>query len=237
MVDTVTSEAQKLKKDIYLELFDIDTTPIGGATVFRFVQGSQVGMPVKWMGNTYVPMEIKADGYELNGQGAFSQPTLRVSNVYGELISALVAYSDLKRCTVTRWRTFRKFLDEQTGEVSTQRHFPVDIHTIDQKVNETAESIEWKLMSAMDQQGVRLPRRKILATYCGKDYRQWDAEAGEFDYSKAQCRYAGDAMFDIHDEPTLDPTRDACSQGPNGCAKRFGVLEAWFFLGVGRVLQ
>ncbi|EFX11532.1 minor tail protein, partial [Escherichia coli O157:H- str. 493-89] len=44
---------------------------------------NEKGEPVTWQGRQYQPYPIQGSGFELNGKGTSTRPTLTVSNLYG----------------------------------------------------------------------------------------------------------------------------------------------------------
>src|SRR3546814_18403294 len=71
--------------------------------------------------------------------------------------SSDVCSSDLAK--LTRRRTLAKYLDGMP-DADPDEEFPPEIWFIEQKVGETSEAVEFELASAMDFQGVQLPRRQ-----------------------------------------------------------------------------
>lgn len=108
---TIQQEIHRLAAGQLVELFEVDTTALGGS-VLRFHNGTNgLSGSVVWQGQTYVPFPIEASGFEFSGKGKLPRPVLRVANVTG-LLGALVRdYQDLIGAKVTRRRTMVKFLD------------------------------------------------------------------------------------------------------------------------------
>ena len=69
---------------------------------------------------------------------------------------------------------------------------------------------QYALASAMDVQGVQLPRRQIIANYCPWRYRG------------AECGYTGPPVADEFDIITTDAARDKCGKRLQSCKLRFG---------------
>lgn len=156
--ETTTS----LTPGCYIELFEVDTTVIGGGDVFRFVPHGYEVSNVFWQGNEYIRFPVEIDGFEWNATAqAPPQPTLRLSNVNKFVLGAVLTLGDLVGARVTRWRTYIQFLDNQP-QADPNAHFPPDIFYVQQKTSHDKIQIEWSLSSALDLPGVRLPRRQIL---------------------------------------------------------------------------
>ena len=159
---TFTENISSLTPGCYIELFEIDTTVIGGGDIFRFIPGGYDVAEVQWQGNEYIRFPVQIDGFEWNATSqAPPQPTLKLSNVNKFVLAAVITLGDLVGAKVTRWRTYAQYLDD--GEqADANAHFPPDIYRVQQKTGHTKLFIEWMLSSTLDLPGVRLPKRQIL---------------------------------------------------------------------------
>jgi len=156
--ETTTS----LTPGCYIELFEVDTTVIGGGDVFRFVPHGYDVSNVFWQGEEYIRFPVEIEGFEWNATSqAPPQPSLRLSNVNKFVLGAVLTLGDLVGAKVTRWRTYIQFLDNQP-QADPNAHFPPDIFYIQQKTSHNKIQIEWTLSSALDLPGIRLPRRQVL---------------------------------------------------------------------------
>ncbi|OAI63579.1 tail protein [Ralstonia solanacearum] len=216
----ITADIQRLEPGALVELFELDATAVGG-DMRRFHGYAQVGS-IWWAGNEYGPWPIEATGFERTGQGQQPAPRLAVGNVDGS-ISALCLYTaDLVGAEVRRRRTLGRFLDarnfpEGNPEADPAEELPVEVWFVEQKTAETKETVEFELSSALDFNGVQLPRRQIVANVCG-----WLMVGG---YRGPECGYTGAAMFDRDDNPVGDPSLDRCGGRLSSCKCRFGVNE------------
>lgn len=108
---TILAELHKLNGGAWVNLFELDLTPLGG-TVLRFHPGTNaLRQPVVWQGNTYTPFPIVVDGYAVSGSGQFARPRLVASNVLGVMTALADAYDDFVGMKLTRKRTMVKYLD------------------------------------------------------------------------------------------------------------------------------
>lgn len=207
-------------------LYQLDCTKIGGE-VYYFTATAETGgvTEVVFDGITYTAVEIDADGFEYNGQGAFPTPTLRLSNVTSFASSLVIANEDLLGATLVRIRTLKRFLDSGDSPDPLQIFAP-DVYTVEQKTVHNRRMIEWKLSASIDQQGLEIPSRKLVRDYCDNTYRVWDPVNGTFNYNHATCPYNestnGGKMFTLTNEETLDPTLDGCPKTLPACQIRFG---------------
>jgi lambda family phage minor tail protein L len=146
----------------YVELFEVDTTVIGGAEIFRFISGGYEATNVNWQGEEFIRFPIEVDGFEWNATSqAPPQPTLRLSNVNSFVLAAVITLGDLVGAKVTRWRTYEQFLDDSETP-DPNAHFPPDTFFVQQKTAHNKFVMEWTLSSALDLPGIRLPRRQVL---------------------------------------------------------------------------
>jgi len=214
-MSTPTRELESLTPSAVIELFMLDTTALGG-TLYRFHAGTNgLKQPIVWQGNTYQNFPIQAEGFEWNGKGQVPRPVLRVANVTGLIGLLCLSTDDLLGATVTRKRTFAKYLDADnfsTGNPAADptAEFPEDIYAIDRRSLENKYVVEFELASPLDALNVLLPRRQVIANVCTWRYRS------------AECGYAGGAVAKNDDTPTSDPNQDRCGKRIVSCGLRFG---------------
>jgi lambda family phage minor tail protein L len=116
-------------------------------------------------------MPIEIEGMDQSSKGTLSRPKVRVANMDGTISALLGTNEDLICAKVIRKRTLAKYLDAANfsgGNASADptAAWPDEIFYIEQKSAETIDVIEWQLVSALDCQGLKLPRRLIQATVC-----------------------------------------------------------------------
>lgn len=212
----LVSEIYKLAPESVIELFILDATAIGGE-VFRFHAGTNhLKSDVIWNGNTYVRYPVEATEFELNGQGQFPRPRLRVSNIFSSITSLLLLYDDLLGAMVTRKRTLAKFLDAANfpggvnPSASPTSEFAEDVFYIDRKSSEDRDTVEFELASSIDLAGQYIPKRQVIQNICIWKYRS------------AECSYADPSSFTYDDRPTANPALDVCGKRLSSCKARFG---------------
>ena len=227
-----------------VELIDIDLTDRGGvvlhlvpAPLLSFVGGSVATSSVTWRGNIYTPHPFETDGWEWSGDGEAPTPKFRTANVDLSFTGLNIQYNDLVGATLTRWRTFDKFLDGKP-DADPDSHYQVDIFNIDRKSIQNKTIVEYELASPIDQQGVLLPSDQVNKNACQWTYRFWDGN--EFDYTKViGCPYVGTNLFDADGNATSVPGLDVCGKRVSDCKKRFptGSLPFGGFPGVAQIKQ
>jgi len=214
-MSTVRTDSQQLATMQMVEMFIFDATAIGGQ-LYRWHPGlTETDAAIVWQGQTYNPMPIQADGFEISAVGKLPRPTLRASNIGGQLDVYLRSISDGQNAKVTRKRTLGKYLDAinfPTGNpyANPNTYFPDEIYYVARKVTANPIFVELELAVKFDVEGVMLPRRQVIAGIC-----QWE-------YRSAECSYAGPPVQDIDGNPTSDPAKDRCRKTIPACKARFG---------------
>lgn len=97
----------------FVELFSLDTTPLGGS-VYNFTNSTSSTGNIVFNGVTYSCLPITSDGWDFTSTGAPPKPTLTVSNVSKTLLAAVISLGDLVGSKVQRIRTYAKYLDAAT---------------------------------------------------------------------------------------------------------------------------
>jgi lambda family phage minor tail protein L len=180
MADNVFNvELHSLSSRAIVELFVLEYVDTEGVTqIVRFHPGTnELRSEIIWHGDTYAPMPFKFSEMEISGQGMLPRPKISVANM-GGVISALVyPNNDLIGAKITRKRTFVRFLDAVNfpGGVNPDADetiaFDDEIFYVEQKEIENDLVIDFRLVSALDVSGLKLPRRQIIANTCTWRYR------------------------------------------------------------------
>lgn len=217
-----------------IELFDFDATSLGAEDIWYFTKSNYTDVAVRWKGNTYTPIDIIIEGFEMSGQGALPRPKISIGNVTRAMVGALISWDDLLGATVTRWKTLTKYLDNETTHDS-DAHYPPDIYTVERKISQDKNAISWELVSVLDAEGVKIPSLMILRDICMLKYRvRQNSEWVYFDYG---CPYNGDRYYDIYGNQVWSPGNDRCGKGLDDCKLRFPgkqPLPSLLFPGVGK---
>lgn len=213
----IKSDIQTLDIDSDLvELYSLDVSSLGGS-VYYFTPGTLSGTSVYFNGVEYTPLPVKLTGLEHTGDGRLPRPKLAVSNINLTFSSLVNTYNDLVGSKFTRIRTFKKYLDGQS-EADPNAQFPGDIFYIEQKIRQSKYQIEWELVSAIDIEGVYLPKNQVTA-YCAHRYREF--KDGSFDYNApVSCPYTGTNYFDEYGNTTTSGS-DKCGKTLYDCKLRY----------------
>lgn len=212
---------QQPAPDAVVELFTLDATNINGQ-VYYFCSSQDNGSEIEFDGNTYSPIDVEADGFQLTGNGPLPEPTLRVSNATGVMGAVAIAASDLLGTTVTRVRTFGRYLDNGS-EPDPTAVISEDVYIIDQKTAHNQVYIEWKLASVIGFENRFVPARQVIRDICTHRYRIWDGSA--FVYTNATCPYTGANYYTQNGTSSLNPALDSCGKRIEDCVLRFGTGE------------
>lgn len=209
---TVAQDVQKLEPGTLVELYELDPTMLGGESQ-RFHAMTKVGS-VWWQGYEYKPWPAEADGFARTSDQP-PTPKLAVGNIDGSISMLCVYFEDLVGARVIRRRTFAKYLDarnfpEGNPTADPLQEMPPETWFIERKLVENNVVVEFELASALDFNGVQLPRRQIIANMCSSKYRG------------SECGYIGGPVSNLMDEPTDDPLQDRCGKRLRSCKDRFG---------------
>jgi len=176
------SELQSLTNKSIIELYSLTlfSSLHGQSSVTRFHSGVSMNSnaDIVWQGNTYTKYPITAEGFEFSGQGTLPRPTLTASNILGTItalmatVNATTPFNDLQGAKFIRHRTMAQFLDAVNfpsninpfGTPSSTTELPQEIYYVNQKTLENREKVIFELVSALDLQGVRVPKKQVLDT-------------------------------------------------------------------------
>lgn len=214
----IAEHAQLPAMDAYVELYEIDATPVGEG-ILRYTTSAFPGDVIRFGGHAYTPVEIDAEGWQWNGQGTLPTPRIRIGNTGSALTDLAEQHDDLIGLQVTRTRTHVRFLDGQP-EADETAHYPQDVYFIERLVGQNKYFMEFELSAAMDQEGRQLPGRLMVRGPCDFRYRVY--RDGAYDYTKATCPYAGGSAFTRDGQPTT-AENDVCGQTLADCKLRFGT--------------
>jgi len=153
---------------------------------------------VIWQNNTYYPAPILTEGFETSSKGTLPQPTLSIASQSAGaqdqialLKHEIRKFGDIIGAKVTRRRTFAKYLDADNFlpsahyihksalgqqlpvgyEPDPYAELPTDVYYIERKISENKSAIQYQLSSILDLEGIKLPKRMVVADKCMWQYR------------------------------------------------------------------
>jgi len=232
MSETAAEAVQGFEISPYVELFELDLSTIAaGAPTLRFTPQAETSLPVSRGSVEYVPVPVKLEGLTRRQDGAPPQPSLSVGAVVDVLGPWVWSGQDLIGAELTRIVVLAQWLDGGSDEDST-RYLQTDTFEIGQKMRQTGDALEFRLVSPFDQGDLQIPRRQILPDSCLFRYREWNGSS--FDYF--DCPYTGSSYFDTSGASTTQ-ANDQCSRKLlTGCAPRYpsSARPITAFPGIGR---
>ncbi|WP_250952234.1 phage minor tail protein L [Escherichia coli] len=223
------NECTRAEQSASVVLWEIDLTEVGGERYFFCNEQNEKGEPVTWQGRQYQPYPIQGSGFELNGKGTSTRPTLTVSNLYGMVTGMAEDLQSLVGGTVVRRKVYARFLDAANFVNGNSDADPeqevISRWRIEQCSELSAVSASFVLSTPTETDGAVFPGRIMLANTCTWTYR------GD------ECGYHGPAVADEYDQPTSDITKDKCSKCLSGCKFRNNVGNFGGFLSINKLSQ
>ena len=138
---------------------------------------SKIASSIVFGGTEYLYIPYEARGFGVRNDGTITRPSLKIINIGGFLSNYIKNKDDLIGATVTRTRTFLKFLDavnfhEYNDNLDFWRNKGVnpdpnsklmdETWIINRKVSENKIAIEYELTSPLDIENAYVPRRQII---------------------------------------------------------------------------
>lgn len=225
-------ELAKLEQTALLDLFEVDMRQLMGkdgnrGELFRFYAGTnELTQPIIWQGNRYTPFGVKAEGFEMSGQGASNRPTLTVVNFDGFVTALSNNFEQCLGAIVRRRQVYAQFLDAANFKEGNRNADPqqerVSYYLIEQLTTLTQDIATFTLALPTETDNALINKRTILVT-CPWVYRS------------IECGYTGRPVADEKDQPTTDPKKDKCSGCLRGCQLRNNTLNYGGFIGVNKL--
>ena len=158
--------------------------PSSVPTVFRFHAGTNMNTnaDIVWQGDTYQKFPIIAEGFAFEGKGQIPRPNLTMSNLGGITRSGVVIsvtdlmlivnlttpHNDLINAKITRRQVLASSLDAVNFSGNTNpfgtpnsNELPQEVFFIDRKQSESKNIVQFELVSRLDQQNKKLPKRQV----------------------------------------------------------------------------
>ncbi len=219
------NECTRAEQSASVVLWEIDLTEVGGERYFFCNEQNEKGEPVTWQGRQYQPYPIQGSGFELNGKGTSTRPTLTVSNLYGMVTGMAEDMQSLVGGTVVRRKVYARFLDAVNFVNGNSDADPeqevISRWRIEQCSELSAVSASFVLSTPTETDGAVFPGRIMLANTCTWTYR------GD------ECGYhgpAGDAYIPPHTGLPANSTDIAPPDIPAGFVAVFNSDEASWHL-------
>lgn len=207
---TQLRERQHLEQAPIIEILIIEKDSVS----ITVTKTQNIGL--SWNGTLLIPVEFMTEGFETRSDGESPRPTIKMA-MGDPIIRAFLVSHDMGRGgTVTRLRTFLKFLDGQSEADPTQT-FGKEVYRIN-KSKRVYPLIEWELRSVLESPQNDFPHIILSRSYCDLIYRHWNGSS----FVPHTCPYAGVNKFTLDDISTTNSDQDVCSKTVTGCRKRYG---------------
>lgn len=213
---TIREELAKLEPSGVVRVVELDAQVVGAGTL-RF-HGYKNTPAIIWQGQQYDPWPLDFEGFARTSEQQ-PRPKVRVGNVGGSITTLCQFFDDLVGSRITRKSTLVRFLDAANFDDGnptadpTQEMTP-EVWYVERKTTETPEVVEFELVSPLELQNAKWPRRQIIPNVC-----PWLVIGG---YRGPYCGYTGPPVAKIDDTPTSDPALDQCGGRLRSCKLRFG---------------
>ena len=148
----------------FIELFEIDLTPISGQTsVYRFTPMFNTANisdgHIVWGGNNYLPFPISITNISFSMDDAPARPTLNITNVNKLFGMLSFTVQDIIGAKVTYIRTFEEYIGGAVALSAPPLKF-----FIARKVSHNLINIAFELRSPIDKERSFFPKRQMLRT-------------------------------------------------------------------------
>ena len=189
-------ELNKINPSSVIELYELELTvglhiPTGNPnnldTVFRFHAGANLNNfgQIRFNGNDYQRVAVKAEGFEDTSKGTIPRPTLTFSNLGGitkdttvmtmsdflNVVNTVTPGNDLLNAKVTRLLPLASALDNHNFDGDNPFSDPVGqpssdrlqdrIYYIDRKSVENRQIVQFELVGQLDMQNKKIPARIV----------------------------------------------------------------------------
>ncbi|HIH3658902.1 TPA: phage minor tail protein L, partial [Escherichia coli] len=169
------NECTRAEQSASVVLWEIDLTEVGGERYFFCNEQNEKGEPVTWQGRQYQAYPIQGSGFELNGKGTSTRPTLTVSNLYGMVTGMAEDLQSLVGGTVVRRKVYARFLDAVNfvngNSYADPEQEVISRWRIEQCSELSAVSASFVLSTPTETDGAVFPGRIMLANTCTWTYR------------------------------------------------------------------
>ena len=125
---------------------------------------------------SYVALPMQAKGFKSDPKGTSARPTISFANISNILKNSTGDFDAILGSTIIRRTTLKKYLDDGTGNSSNPAiQFPKQIFLLDRIASNSKTAITFECATPYDLQGIKIPKRQVIAnacpwTYQGADY-------------------------------------------------------------------
>ncbi len=163
------NECTRAEQSASVVLWEIDLTEVGGERYFSVMSRTKK-VSRSLAGATVSAVSHSGSGFELNGKGTSTRPTLTVSNLYGMVTGMVEDMQSLVGGTVVRRKVYARFLDAVNFVNGNRDADPeqevISRWRIEQCSDLTAVSATFVLATPTETDGAVFPGRIMLANTC-----------------------------------------------------------------------
>lgn len=186
---SVMREQTRFDPTALLDLFELNGANIGMQSVFYFCSATNANLrPVVFNGITYAPFPIEMTEMALDGKSTLPRPKITASNINGFMSALLLENDDLTGAILTRRRVFARFIDAVNfpGSISPYSPdptaaYPDEPWVVNRKISENYQYVQWELVSPLELNQAKLPRRQIIANVCPPPVKYRDTRTCGYD--------------------------------------------------------
>ena len=215
--DKLNSESVLSTPSAIVSLYKFDGTNIGLSEPYYFYAGTDFDFqPVVFDGITYTPIPLEITDFEIDGQGRLPRPKLSIANINGVISKLVLENQDLAGSIISKKRVFVKYLDDVNfpnntnpwGTADPEAAFGDEIFSINRKVSENNQIVQFELACPWEIDNVKLPKRPIYALVCCFKYRDLETcgYSGPPIADKADKRFTTDYGFTLNDRGEWNST-------------------------------
>lgn len=219
---TLSSDQQQLSMDQTITLYQLNLTSKGGTIIYWTPDRPTEGKVITYNNITYTSVDVKFEGMEKTTTNTLPRPTITISNADRIVGNLAIQFDDLRGCPISRIKTLRKYLDDGSSP-DTTAYWPIDTFLVDRKTIHNLHEVAFELATSIELRNRKIPGRLMLQKMCTLRYREYDAETGDFDYTKATCIYTGEACYNKKDVLVTNNSQDVCGKRLSSCQARFGT--------------
>jgi lambda family phage minor tail protein L len=165
----------------------VDNSFLGG-TKYYFHDGTNNNyQPLIFDSIEYQPYPFKLEGFEIDGKGSLPRPKITLANLNGLLSSIIIGNDTLIGAIFSRKRVFARFIDAANfpnnvnpfGTPDATAAYPDEVFFVNRKIIENNEVVQYELVTTLEIDNVKLPKRQIFSNIC------------QFEYRDESCGYSG----------------------------------------------
>lgn len=222
----------KLEQNALIELFEVDLRGLKdndgmNGELYRFYAGiNEKSQSIVWQGSKFEPFAVKADGFEMSGNGPSNRPTLTLGNINGFITALCNRFDQCLGGIVRRRLVYMHYLDAVNFTNGNKKADPtqeaLSYFVIEQLSSLNRDIAQFTLALPSETDNALIGARMITST-CSWLYRS------------SECGYTGRAVADEKDQPTADPKKDKCSGLLTGCKLRNNTHNYGGFVSVDKL--